>query len=85
MTATDQPDRSPAPGIVLEPVQVYDDPPPAGEQQDQPRPTRPNPARLVAAKVMSALRGDKHMVNAYPAEDEEFAPSDDPGTETRER
>ena len=87
VTATDQSDRSPAPGIIPEPVRVYDNPPiAAAEQQDQPRLTRPNPARLVAARVMSALRGDKYMVNAYPAAEHKDAPPlDDPGPESQGR
>jgi hypothetical protein len=38
MTATNQPDRSPAPGIIPEPAHVHDDAPTAAtKQQDEPR------------------------------------------------
>ena len=74
MTATNQSDRSPAPGILSEPVDVDDDVPTAAtEQRDEPQPGRRNPFRLAAAKVMSALRGDKYMVDAYPAAEREDA------------
>jgi hypothetical protein len=74
MTATKHPDRSPAPGILPEPVDVRDDvPTAASEQRDDPKPGRRNPFRLAAAKVMSALRGEKYMVDAYPAAEHEDA------------
>jgi hypothetical protein len=63
MTATRQPDHTPAPGIIPQPV-----PPAATEQRDEPTLGPRNPVRLAAAKVMSALRGDKYMVDAYPAD-----------------
>jgi hypothetical protein len=88
MTATNQPDRSPAPGIIPEPVHVdHDDAPTAAtEDQDEPRLKRPNPFKLVAATVISALRGDKYMVNAYPAAEREDAPPpDDAGTNAGDR
>lgn len=75
MTATNQPDRSPAPGIIPGPVHVTDGaaPPPAvPEKRNQPKGRR-NPVRIAGAKVMSALRGDKYMVGAYPT-----ASRDDP-------
>ncbi len=76
MTATSQPDRSSAPGIIPQPVEVYDDPATptaATEQRDDAKPGRRNPVRLAAAKVMSALRGDKYMIDAYPASGDEDA------------
>jgi hypothetical protein len=76
MTATSQPDRSSAPGIIPEPVEVYDEPAAptaATEQRDDAKPGRRNPVRLAAAKVMSALRGDKYMIDAYPAPGHEDA------------
>jgi hypothetical protein len=88
MTATSRPDRSPAPGIIPEPVHVeHDDAPTAAtEDQDEPRLKRRNPVRLVAATVMSALRGEKQMVNAYPAaQPEDAAPSDYAGTNAGDR
>ena len=68
MTANNKSDRSPAPGIIPGPVQVTDGaapPPVVREKRDEPK-GRPNPVRIASAKVMSALRGDKHMVGAYP-------------------
>ena len=84
MTATNQSDRAPAiagarniPG----PVHVSDGVPPlttATEGPDEPKGRR-NPVRIVSAKVMSALRGDKYMVDAYPtAEHEQPKATDDP-------
>jgi len=69
MTATNQPDRSPAPGTIPEPVHVYhgDALAAATGEQDEPRLKRPNRFRLVAIRVISALRGDKPAVNAHPA------------------
>jgi hypothetical protein len=76
MTATSQPDRSPAPGIIPHPVEVYDDPAAATAatgQRDDAEPGWRNPVRLAAARVMSALRGDKYMIDAYPAPGHEDA------------
>lgn len=58
-----------APGIISEPAEVQaDDLPTApNKQRDDSKPGRRNPVRLAATKVMSALRGDKYMVDAYPA------------------
>lgn len=64
MTATGQPDRPPA--LTTE----------RGHHSDAPaiRPGRRHPPRNVVraavAKLMSALRGDKYMIGAYPAEPE---------------
>lgn len=87
MTTTNQPDRSPAPGIIPEPVHVYDNAPTTTTQEeDEPRLKRRGPVRLVAVKVMSALRGDKYMVNAYPAaEREDAAPLDGSAPRTDDR
>jgi hypothetical protein len=72
MTATRQPDHTRAPGIIPRPVHVHDDaalpPAAATEQRDEPTVGTRNPVRLAAAKVMSALRGDKYMVDAYPTD-----------------
>ena len=76
MTATNQSDRSPAPGIIPEPAHVSSDVAPltaATEKPDERKPGRRNPVRIAAAKVMSALRGDKYMVDAYPAAEREDA------------
>jgi hypothetical protein len=69
MTAINEPDRSPAPGIIPDPVHVHDDPgaPTAATQQRGGRkPERLNPVSAAAA-VTSALRGGKYTVDAYPA------------------
>jgi hypothetical protein len=86
--ATDQPDRSPAPGVIFEPAHVRHDAPPtaASERQNENRLNRRNPVSLMAAKVMSAFRGDKHMVSAHPDTDrEDAAPLDDAATNRGER
>jgi hypothetical protein len=48
---------SPAPGIVPEPVTV---------QHDDSAPRAPTARTTLSGKVLSLLRGDKYMVNAYP-------------------
>jgi hypothetical protein len=48
---------SPVPGIVPEPVSV---------QHDDSAPRAPTARTTLAGKVLSLLRGDKYMVNAYP-------------------
>jgi hypothetical protein len=88
VTATKQPDQSPAPGIVPEPIRVYDANTPiaAAEQRAGSRSKRRNPVRLLAAKLMGALRGDKYMVDAYPAaERDEPARLEDGATKAQER
>jgi len=86
MTPINQPDRSPAPGIIPGPVHVSDYAAPlnaATEQRDEPKGRR-NPVRTALAKVMSALQGDKYMVDAYPAAGPESAArSDDARSRTR--
>ena len=81
MTATNQPDLSPAPGIIPEPAHVTSDAIPltaVTEKRDLPKSGRQNPVRTAIATVVSALRGDKYMVDAYPtAGSERAAPSDD--------
>jgi hypothetical protein len=70
MTATNQPDRSPAPGIIPEPPHLNDNlawPSAASKKPAGRKPRRRNPVRLGFAKVVSALHGDKYMVGAYPA------------------
>ena len=88
MTATNQPDRSPAPGIIPGPLHVSDGaapPPVVPEERDEPK-ARRNPVRVAGAKVMSALRGDKYMVGAYPTESrDDPAASGDSGSSARER
>jgi hypothetical protein len=81
MTATNQPDLSPAPGIIPEPARVTSDAIPltaVTEKRDRPKSGRRNPVRTAIATVVSALRGDKYMVDAYPtAGSERGAPSGD--------
>ena len=88
MTATNRPDRSPAPGIIPGPVNVSDGAAPPSvvpEGRDDPK-ARGNPVRVAGAKVMSALRGDKYMVGAYPPESrDDPAASGDSGSSARER
>ena len=81
MTATNQSDRSPAPGIIPEPAHLTSDAAPltgATEKRGEHETGRRNPARIAFDKVMSALHGDKYMLDAYPtAGHEHAAPSDD--------
>jgi hypothetical protein len=89
MTATNQSDRSPAPGIIPEPTHLTSDAAPltgATEKRGEHETGRGNPARIAFDKVMSALHGDKHMVDAYPtAGHEDAAPADDAGARARQR
>jgi len=88
MTPINQPDRSPAPGIIPGPVHVSDGaaaPAAATEKRDEPKGRR-NPVRIASAKVMSALRGDKYMVGAYPTVSrDDPAASGDSGSSAQER
>jgi hypothetical protein len=89
MTATNEADRSPAPGIIPDPVYVHDDPGPATaatKQRGGRKPGRRNPVRVAAATVMGALHGDKYMVDAYPAAGQAGAvPPDSASSLARER
>ena len=88
MTAS-QPDRSPAPGIIPDPVHIHNDDGAvtvATGRRGGRKPKRRNPLRIAAATAMSALHGDKHMVDAYPAaEREDVATPDDTGPRAPER
>ena len=88
MTPISQPDRSPAPGIIPGPVHVSDGAAALAavtEKRDEPKGRR-NPVRIVSAKVMSALRGDKYMVGAYPTVSSDVhAASGDSGSSAQER
>jgi hypothetical protein len=66
LTATHQPKRSAAPGIIPEPAELQDGVPTAATERPRSKPGGHNPIRLVAGRMMSALRGDKYMVDAYP-------------------
>jgi hypothetical protein len=87
MTATNQSDRSPAPEILPEPVHVSDDAalPVTATEKDGPKSGRRHPVKFAVAKVMSALRGDKYMVDAYPATEHEAAAPDSAGPVAEER
>ena len=83
MTTTDQPDRSAAPGIIPEPPHLNDNlawPSAASRKPDERKPGPRNPIRIAVTRVMSALRGDKYMVDAYrTADNEDTAASDEAG------
>jgi hypothetical protein len=79
MTVIDQPDQSAAPRILPAPVHVRDDP---ASLAPKDRPGHENPRRkgivsAAIAKVASALRGDKYMVDAYAAAPPEEAHAPD--------
>jgi hypothetical protein len=72
--ATIEPRGSPVGGIMPEPVRVHADraatprrDDPAGDRHDQTDVVvrRRDPVRIVLAKVLSVIRGDKYMVDAY--------------------
>ncbi len=87
MTVTNQSDRSPAPGIIPEPPHLSDNPArpsPTSRKPAERKSGRRNPVRVAFTRVMSALHGDKYMVDAYPTSDPEAAArSDDPGSQAR--
>ena len=60
---------SPAPGIIPDPSLVHDQPaasPRRGARQAAGTTTRVAARRNPLARLLSALRGDKYMVDAYP-------------------
>jgi hypothetical protein len=61
-----KPTGSPIPGVISEPIRVHDDAAAANKRDgvtiDPAPPRRRNPL----AKLLSHLRGDRHMVGAYP-------------------
>jgi hypothetical protein len=62
MTDTNQPDRSPAPGIIPTPPYLNDNlawPPATSRSPAERKPGRRSPVRVAFAKVMSALQGDR--------------------------
>jgi hypothetical protein len=87
MTANRQSDRSPAPGISPEPTHLSSEiasPSAAPRKPDSPKPGQRNAVKIAFDRVMSALHGDKYMVDAYPpAEREHAAASDDAGLRAR--
>jgi hypothetical protein len=60
--STMEPPGSPYPGILPEPVRVHHG---AGASATTARHRR-NPARMVLAKLLSVIRGDTYMADAYP-------------------
>ena len=60
--STIEPPGSPVPGIVPEPVRVHRD----AEATPTTARHRRNRARMVLAKLLSVIRGDKYMAGAYP-------------------
>jgi hypothetical protein len=60
--STIEPPGSPVPGIVPEPVRVHRD------TETTPTTARHhrNPASMALAKLLSVIRGDKYMADAYP-------------------
>jgi hypothetical protein len=58
--STIEPPSSPVPAIVPEPVRVHHEATPTAARH------RRNPARVVLAKLLSVIRGDKYMADAYP-------------------
>ena len=74
---TIEPTGSPVPGVIPEPMRVHQDAvaahkPPTGPStargttKPASSPGRRNPASIVLAKLLSTIRGDKYMVDAYP-------------------
>jgi hypothetical protein len=74
---TIEPTGSPVPGVIPEPVRVHHDtvaaperltatPTASGTTKPASSPGRRNPASIVLARLLSAIRGDKYMVDAYP-------------------
>jgi hypothetical protein len=73
---TIEPSRSAVPGVLPEPVYVHHDgdredgrdgaTPAANAAAPAPPSRRRNPARTMIARFVAALRGDKHMIGAYP-------------------
>jgi hypothetical protein len=72
-----EPAGSPVPGVVPEPWRVHHDPAAGSERPTATSTTsgptmsaspsgRRNPARSLRAKLLSAIRGDEYMVDAYP-------------------
>ncbi len=75
--ATLEPSGSPVPGVIPEPTHVHHDGGPAHDRRPPApesgaasgpatSPGRHNPVGIVLAKLLSAIRGDKDMADAYP-------------------
>jgi hypothetical protein len=74
---TIEPTGSPVPEVIPEPLRVHHDTvapherltatsTASGTTTPASSPGRRNPASIVLAKLLGAIRGDKHMVDAYP-------------------
>jgi hypothetical protein len=68
---TIEPSGSPVRGVIPEPWRVHHDTVAADEHSSGSAmpaspPGRRNPASIARAKLLSAIRGDKSMVDAYP-------------------
>jgi hypothetical protein len=72
---TIEPTGSPVPGVIPETVRVHHGTvaapehltaTPSGTTKLASFPGRRNPASIVLARLLSAIRGDKYMVDAYP-------------------
>jgi hypothetical protein len=74
---TRQPSGSPVPGVIPEPIRVHHDSAPAQDSRlAAPKPNdtterassprRRNPASVLLAKLLGAVRGDKHLADAHP-------------------
>ena len=61
-TPSDEPTRSPIPGVIPDPVHVHQGPPPDPANRGR---------RGPLAKLARAVRGDTYMVDAYPREPKE--------------
>lgn len=88
MTAANPRDRPPVPGLSERAHRGGDNARLTAptEDQDVPKRRRGNPVRIVLGKVMSALRGDKYMVDAYPPTSRGHAAApDNRGSRARER
>jgi hypothetical protein len=72
--STIEPPGSPVPGIVPEPVRVHHD----AEATPTTARHQRNPVRTVLAKLLSVIRGDKYMADAYPPDWPPGAPAPTP-------
>jgi hypothetical protein len=72
------PSGSPVPGVTPEPIRVHHDSAPAHEgrlaapktgatTERATPPRRRNPASVLLAKLLSAVRGDKYLANDHPS------------------
>jgi hypothetical protein len=62
--STIEPPDSPVPGVIPEPVRIRRD----AEATPTTARRQRNPAGIGLAKLLSVIRGDKYMADAYPAD-----------------